>query len=169
MLASKGPFTLAKLVHKSLSGNETQLHPQISKKSRLLKVHQLVKNYTWKSKRYQRAKKQSRAGLTALSACLPCQPACLVSLPALSACLPCQPACLVSLPALSACLACFLPATIACSSKQIFAVATNSTNKTEHGRRYMALNSLFFNMMSMITASIAMFTLPHLPWLPLAT
>jgi hypothetical protein len=45
-------------------------------------------------------------------ACLPCQPACLVSLPASSACLPCQPACLFSLPALSACLPC-QPATTA--------------------------------------------------------
>ncbi len=42
----------------------------------------------------------------ALSAHLPCQPACLVSPPALSARLPCQPACLVSLPALSARLPC---------------------------------------------------------------
>jgi hypothetical protein len=39
-----------------------------------------------------------------LSACLPCQPACLVSLPALSACLLRQPACLVSQPASSTCL-----------------------------------------------------------------
>jgi len=31
-------------------------------------------------------------GTTIHLACLPCQPACLVSLPALSACLPCQPA-----------------------------------------------------------------------------
>ncbi len=39
------------------------------------------------------------AGTLNDTACLPCQPTCLVSLPALSACLPCQPACLVSLPA----------------------------------------------------------------------
>jgi hypothetical protein len=35
----------------------------------------------------------------AFSACLPCQPACFVSLPALPACLLCQPACFVSLSA----------------------------------------------------------------------
>jgi len=47
-----------------------------------------------------------KAGTSIHLACLPCQPACLVSLPALSASLPCQPACLVSQPALSASLPC---------------------------------------------------------------
>ncbi len=62
---------------------------------------------------------QFMAGTSIVMACLPCQPACLVSVPVLSACLSCQPAalsaclscrpaCLVGLPALSACLPCQL-------------------------------------------------------------
>jgi hypothetical protein len=61
-----------------------------------------------------------KAGISVDLPCLPCQPACLVSLPALSTCQPCQPVCLVSLSALSACLPCqlvslvSLPALSAC-------------------------------------------------------
>jgi hypothetical protein len=44
--------------------------------------------------------------LAALSACLPCHSACLVSLSALSDRLPCQTTCLVRPPALSDCLPC---------------------------------------------------------------
>jgi hypothetical protein len=88
---------------------------------------------------------QEQAGSTALPASLPCQPACLVSLPtlsaclrfqsawlvnlpALSACLPYQPALLVSKPALPACLLCFVPSTSPCSSEWIFLAASNNTN-----------------------------------------
>jgi hypothetical protein len=72
----------------------------------------------------------------------------LVDLPARLVCLPCLPA-LPCLTALSACLLCFVPATNACSSKWIFAAATNITNKTKHGRQFDPLISLLCIVMSM--------------------
>jgi hypothetical protein len=47
------------------------------------------------------------------------------------------PACLVSPPALSACLFCFVPATSTCSSKWIFATATNNTINAKQDRQYV--------------------------------
>ncbi len=115
-------------------------------------------------------------GLPAFQTCLPFRPACLLDLPAFQACLPSRPACLFGLPALQAYLhfrpACLLdlPAFQACildlpalqagllcrpaclvgtSSKQIFAAATNSTNKTKQCKQYVSSSSLSFNMMSM--------------------
>jgi hypothetical protein len=68
---------------------------------------------------------------------------------ALSACLNCQPACIVSLPELSVCLFCFVVATSTYSSKWIFVAASNSTNMAKHGWQYMALINLL-NMMSLV-------------------
>ncbi len=105
---------------------------------------------TLKCKRQQQAQnktsryKTKQVGLTPLAACMTCQPVCLVSLTSLPACMTCQPVCLVSLTTwLCAFLFCFVPTTIACSSKWIFAVATNSAIKAKQGRRYMSLISLF--------------------------
>jgi hypothetical protein len=111
--------------------------------------------------------------LSALSACVPCQPVCLVNLPALSACVPCQPVWHVSLPALSACLpfqpACLvsLSACLSCQPvchvglstlfcahymcllfKLIFVVTTNMTyNKNKISCTHQ--ESVYINEMSM--------------------
>jgi hypothetical protein len=77
------------------------------------------------------------------------RPDSVTSLPDLSACLPCQPVCLVSLSALSACLPCYCDCYLRLFFKvYFFAVATNSTNKVKQARQYAPLTALF-NMMSM--------------------